>query len=128
MAPDATLAVGKVLSDQGSGTESQIIAGMEWAAKDIHARIVSMSLGSSEGSDGTDPMAEAVNTLSKETGALFVIAAGNAGSPAPSAPPAPPTPHSRSARSTPPTSVRTSPVRVRASATRRSSPTCPRRA
>ncbi|WP_326813686.1 MULTISPECIES: S8 family serine peptidase [unclassified Streptomyces] len=81
VAPDATLAVGKVLSDQGSGTESQIIAGMEWAAKDIHARIVSMSLGSSEGSDGTDPMAEAVNTLSKETGALFVIAAGNAGSP-----------------------------------------------
>ncbi|WP_405665237.1 S8 family serine peptidase [Streptomyces sp. NBC_00055] len=81
VAPDSTLAVGKVLSDQGSGTESQIIAGMEWAAKDVHARIVSMSLGSSEGSDGTDPMAQAVNTLSKDTGALFVIAAGNAGGP-----------------------------------------------
>ncbi|MFB6841441.1 S8 family serine peptidase [Streptomyces sp. NPDC056361] len=81
VAPGATLAVGKVLSDQGSGTESQIIAGMEWAAKDIDAKIVSMSLGSREPSDGTDPMAQAVNTLSAETGALFVIAAGNSGAP-----------------------------------------------
>lgn len=81
VAPGATLAVGKVLNNQGSGSESQIIAGMEWAAKDVHAKIVSMSLGSSQGSDGTDPMAQAVNTLSKDTGALFVIAAGNAYSP-----------------------------------------------
>ncbi|MEU3427311.1 S8 family serine peptidase [Streptomyces gardneri] len=81
VAPGATLAVGKVLSDEGSGTESQIIAGMEWAAKDIDAKIVSMSLGSREPSDGTDPMAQAVNTLTAETGALFVIAAGNSGAP-----------------------------------------------
>ncbi|MFD4372138.1 S8 family serine peptidase [Streptomyces sp. NPDC058486] len=81
VAPGATLAVGKVLSDEGYGSESEIIAGMEWAAKDIDAKIVSMSLGSQEGSDGTDPMAQAVNTLSAETGALFVIAAGNAGAP-----------------------------------------------
>ncbi|MGW2085587.1 S8 family serine peptidase, partial [Streptomyces sp. NPDC001880] len=81
VAPGSTLAVGKVLNDQGSGSESQIIAGMEWAAKDIDAKIVSMSLGSSEASDGTDPMAQAVNTLSAETGALFVIAAGNSGAP-----------------------------------------------
>ncbi|WP_158224501.1 S8 family serine peptidase, partial [Amycolatopsis sp. KNN50.9b] len=77
----AALAVGKVLSDQGSGSESQIIAGMEWAARDVRARIVSMSLGSQEPSDGTDPMAQAVNTLTKETGALFVVAAGNTGAP-----------------------------------------------
>lgn len=81
VAPGATLAVGKVLSDQGSGSDSQIIAGMEWAARDVHAKVISMSLGSTEPSDGTDPMAEAVNTLSKETGALFVIAAGNTGAP-----------------------------------------------
>ncbi|MFI8516866.1 S8 family serine peptidase [Streptomyces sp. NPDC085481] len=81
VAPGATLAVGKVLSDQGSGSESQIIAGMEWAARDIDAKIVSMSLGSQEPSDGTDPMAQAVNSLSAETGALFVIAAGNSGAP-----------------------------------------------
>lgn len=81
VAPDATLAVGKVLGDAGSGTESQIIAGMEWAAKDIGAKVVSMSLGSDVASDGTDPMSAAVNTLSAETGALFVIAAGNTGAP-----------------------------------------------
>ncbi|MFI0163640.1 S8 family serine peptidase [Streptomyces sp. NPDC017095] len=81
VAPGATLAVGKVLGDQGSGSESQIIAGMEWAARDVRARVVSMSLGSAEPSDGTDPMARAVDTLSAETGALFVVAAGNTGAP-----------------------------------------------
>ncbi|MEU6821529.1 S8 family serine peptidase [Streptomyces atriruber] len=81
VAPGASLAVGKVLSDEGFGSESEIIAGMEWAAKDVDAKVVSMSLGSQEASDGTDPMAAAVNSLSKETGALFVIAAGNTGAP-----------------------------------------------
>lgn len=81
VAPDATLAVGKVLSDEGYGTESEIIAGMEWAAKDIKAKVVSMSLGSDTGNDGTDPMAQAVNSLTADTGTLFVIAAGNAYSP-----------------------------------------------
>ncbi|MFD7061809.1 S8 family serine peptidase [Streptomyces sp. NPDC059906] len=81
VAPGATLAVGKVLDDEGFGSESEIIAGMEWAARDVDADIVSMSLGSTEPSDGTDPMAQAVNTLSRDTGALFVIAAGNTGAP-----------------------------------------------
>ncbi|MFF9620431.1 S8 family serine peptidase [Streptomyces griseosporeus] len=81
VAPGATLAVGKVLGDQGSGSESQIIAGMEWAAREVRARVISMSLGSTEPSDGTDPMAAALNTLSAETGALFVVAAGNTGTP-----------------------------------------------
>ncbi|MEV0317709.1 S8 family serine peptidase [Streptomyces sp. NPDC050658] len=81
VAPGASLSVGKVLGDAGSGSESQIIAGMEWAAKDVGAKVVSMSLGSQEASDGTDPMAAAVNALSKDTGALFVIAAGNTGAP-----------------------------------------------
>jgi subtilisin family serine protease len=75
VAPGADLLVGKVLSDEGFGQDSWIIDGMEWAAE--NAKIVSMSLGSSEPSDGTDPMAQAVNELSEETGALFVIAAGN---------------------------------------------------
>ncbi|WP_055565956.1 S8 family serine peptidase [Streptomyces atriruber] len=81
VAPGASLAVGKVLSNEGFGSESEIIAGMEWAAKDVDAKVVSMSLGSQEASDGTDPMAAAVNSLSKETGALFVVAAGNTGAP-----------------------------------------------
>ncbi|MFJ9161315.1 S8 family serine peptidase [Streptomyces griseoviridis] len=81
VAPGATLAVGKVLGDQGAGSESQIIAGMEWAARDVHARIVSMSLGSTAPGDGTGPMDQAVGALTAETGALFVVSAGNAGAP-----------------------------------------------
>lgn len=77
VAPEARLLVGKVLNDSGSGLDSWIIDGMEWASD--HAKIVSMSLGSSEPSDGTDPMAQAVNRLSEDKGTLFVIAAGNAG-------------------------------------------------
>ncbi|MCM3597586.1 S8 family serine peptidase [Metabacillus idriensis] len=77
VAPEARLVVGKVLDDSGSGLDSWIIDGMEWAAE--NAKIVNMSLGSSEPSDGTDPMAQAVNRLSEEKGTLFVIAAGNNG-------------------------------------------------
>ncbi len=77
VAPGAHLVVGKVLSDGGSGAESWIIDGMEWAS--TQAPIVSMSLGSSEPSDGTDPMARAVDQLSQANKTLFVIAAGNYG-------------------------------------------------
>ncbi|GAA0459515.1 peptidase [Paractinoplanes deccanensis] len=78
VAPGADLQIGKVLDNGGSGYDSWIVAGMEWAARDRKAKIVSMSLGGSP-TDGTDPMSAAVNELSAETGALFVIAAGNAG-------------------------------------------------
>ncbi|MEK8106617.1 S8 family serine peptidase [Micromonospora sp. M12] len=69
--------VGKVLDDGGSGYDSSIIAGMEWAAHS-GAKVVSMSLGG-DPTDGTDPMSQAVNDLTAETGALFVVAAGNSG-------------------------------------------------
>jgi subtilisin family serine protease len=77
VAPGARLVVGKVLSDGGTGAESWIIDGMEWASS--QAPIVSMSLGSTEPSDGTDPMARAVDELSASRNTLFVIAAGNYG-------------------------------------------------
>ncbi|NYH40282.1 subtilisin family serine protease [Micromonospora jinlongensis] len=77
VAPGARLLVGKVLDDGGSGYDSSIIAGMEWAAHS-GAKVVSMSLGG-DPTDGTDPMSQAVNDLTAETGALFVVAAGNAG-------------------------------------------------
>lgn len=78
VAPGADLLVGKVLSDQGYGDDSWVIAGMEWAASK-GAKVVSMSLGGSDPSDGSDPMSQAVNRLSAQSGALFVIAAGNTG-------------------------------------------------
>lgn len=78
VAPDAKLLNGKVLDDNGGGYESWIIAGMEWAATG-GADVINMSLGSPSSSDGTDPMSQAVNQLTAETGVLFVIAAGNSG-------------------------------------------------
>jgi subtilisin family serine protease len=76
VAPDVTLIDGKVCQAEGC-PESAIIAGMEWAAP--AARIVSMSLGSILPSDGTDPLSQAVNSLTTKYGTLFVIAAGNRG-------------------------------------------------
>ncbi|MEU6167027.1 S8 family peptidase [Streptomyces tanashiensis] len=78
VAPGAKLLVGKVLDDGGSGSESGIIEGMDWAAHS-GAKVVSMSLGGQEGADGTDPMSLAVNELTAKTGVLFTIAAGNSG-------------------------------------------------
>ncbi|WBQ02254.1 S8 family peptidase [Kribbella sp. CA-293567] len=78
VAPGARLHIGKVLDNEGSGQESWIIAGMEWAARDQKAKIVSMSLGGGP-SDGSDPISQSLNQLSAETGALFTVAAGNAG-------------------------------------------------
>ena len=76
VAPEATLLNGKVLDDNGSGTLSGVIAGMEWATAQ-GADIVNLSLGSTDPSDGTDEVALALNRLSRDTGALFVVAAGN---------------------------------------------------
>ena len=63
---------------EGSGQDSWVLAGMEWAAES-GAQVVSMSLGDVAPSDGSDPMSQAVDQLSDQYGTLFVIAAGNAG-------------------------------------------------
>nr|WP_121704292.1 S8 family serine peptidase [Streptomyces sp. E5N298] len=78
VAPKANLLIGKVLGDDGYGSESGIIDGMEWAAE-AHAKVVNMSLGADGYADGTDPMSQAVNSLTASTGTLFVVAAGNTG-------------------------------------------------
>jgi subtilisin family serine protease len=80
VAPDADLIVGKVLGDSGSGPISGVIAGMEWAARTEHAKVISMSLGTAAWHTQDDPVSQALNELSAETGALFVVAAGNSGS------------------------------------------------
>ncbi|MFI0728491.1 S8 family peptidase [Streptomyces sp. NPDC021225] len=78
VAPGADLVVGKVLGDDGSGTFSSIISGMEWAARN-GADVISMSLGSDTPDNGSNPMSAAADELSEETGSLFVVAAGNSG-------------------------------------------------
>jgi subtilisin family serine protease len=77
VAPDADLLIGKVLGDDGHGNESDIIAGMEWAAP--RARVVSMSLGGFSFDPAEDPMTQAVEHLTRADGTLFVVAAGNSG-------------------------------------------------
>ncbi len=51
---------------------------MQWAAAEKKAAVVNLSLGGPDGPDA-DPLEEAVDTLSKKYGTLFVTAAGNDG-------------------------------------------------
>ncbi|MFI6503614.1 S8 family serine peptidase [Nonomuraea typhae] len=77
VAPEAELAVGKVGDESGAPT-SAILSGMEWAANEVNAKIVNMSLGGPD-TPGLDPLEEAVDRISAEKGTLFVVAAGNSG-------------------------------------------------
>lgn len=77
VAPAASLLVGKVLDNGGTGPWSGVIAGMEWAAAQ-GAKVANMSLGGLPDS-GEGPISQAVNRLSADKGILFVIAAGNSG-------------------------------------------------
>ena len=77
VAPDVRLLNGKVLDDNGFGSDSSIIAGMDWAVQQ-GAKVINLSLGGGP-SDGSDVLSTEVNTLSATSGALFVVAAGNFG-------------------------------------------------
>jgi subtilisin family serine protease len=77
VAPGAKILAGKVLDDTGSGDDSGILAGMEWAAEQ-GAQVVNLSLGGMDTPE-IDPLEAAVNKLSAEKGMLFAIAAGNSG-------------------------------------------------
>ncbi|MET8447335.1 S8 family peptidase [Streptomyces sp. NPDC005209] len=77
VAPDAKILNGKVLDDTGSGDDSGIIAGMEWAAQQ-GASVINLSLGGYDTPE-IDPLEAEVNKLSADKGILFAIAAGNEG-------------------------------------------------
>ncbi|MFD3614244.1 S8 family serine peptidase [Streptomyces sp. NPDC058676] len=77
VAPGADIISGKVLDDTGSGDDSGILAGMEWAAAE-GADVVNLSLGGMDTPE-VDPLEAAVNKLSADKGILFAIAAGNSG-------------------------------------------------
>ncbi len=77
VAPDAKILNGKVLDDSGSGSDSGILAGMEWAASQ-GASVINLSLGGYDTPE-IDPLEAEVNKLSAEKGILFAIAAGNEG-------------------------------------------------
>ena len=74
VAPEADLIVAKVLNSAGSGSYSNVIAGINWCV-DNHAKVISMSLG---GSSGSTALKTAVDTAYANN-VLVVAAAGNSG-------------------------------------------------
>jgi subtilisin family serine protease len=75
VAPGASLLVGKVCPDRNC-PESAILAGIEWAAP--RAKVINLSLGGPDTAE-VDPLEEAVNRVTAQTGVLVVAAAGNDG-------------------------------------------------
>ena len=76
-ASEATLYAGKVLSNKGVGSDSGILAGMEWAVNN-GCKVISMSLGASVGENAR--YSNIYNDLAKRSmdmGTLIIAAAGN---------------------------------------------------
>jgi subtilisin len=77
VAPDAALHVGKVLGNNGSGRERDIIAGMLWAIG-AGCEVISMSLGRAVAmGEGPSPDYDRIGQMALQRGALIVAAAGN---------------------------------------------------
>jgi len=81
VAPGAALVGVKVLDAQGQGTESDVIAGIQWVVdnRTVHGiEAINLSLGSAGCSSGTEADSTAVNKA-HDVGLVVAVAAGNEG-------------------------------------------------
>lgn len=77
VAYNAEIYAGKVLSNRGSGSDSGILAGIEWAVNNGCA-VISMSLGApTRPGDTYSPVYEKVGQRALKRGSLIIAAAGN---------------------------------------------------
>jgi len=77
VAPECSFYVAKVLRGNGSGSTSDVMAGVEWAAQQ-GAQVINLSLGSDGACDGTDALSVLCDAAVAQ-GSVLCIAAGNAG-------------------------------------------------
>ncbi|MEV0674917.1 S8 family serine peptidase [Actinosynnema sp. NPDC050436] len=78
VAPGASLLNAKALDKDGEGGADGVINALEWAVEQ-GADVVNMSLGGLFPAEGPDPISLAVDSVSRSSGALVVVAAGNLG-------------------------------------------------
>jgi len=77
VAKEANIYIGKVLSNDGSGSDSGILAGMEWAITN-NCKVISMSLGAAV--EPGETYSNIYNDIAKKAlakGTLIIAAAGN---------------------------------------------------
>jgi subtilisin len=77
IAPEASLFVGKILSNKGFGAERDILRGMQWAI-DNQCDVISMSLGSVVAEGGkASVLYERIGRAALDKNCLVIAAAGN---------------------------------------------------
>ena len=81
VAPGAALVVVKTLDANGGGTEGQILSAIQWVVdhkSTYNIRVLNLSFGSDERSNGADAVSAAANAA-VAAGIFVTVAAGNAG-------------------------------------------------
>ena len=77
VAPEATIYSARALRTSGEGMMSDVMAGIEWAVEQ-GVQVISLSLGDTGPSDGTDALSETCDAA-VEAGVIVCVAAGNDG-------------------------------------------------